>query len=192
MTISNLRRELDNIDAEDIEIELRVTKSYMDGGVDILRAFYGTVLHIGPDDTVEIGSIDGLLAWNIFGVDVEDAADAISADAYMLGSAAQEIIDADEGRYLDVILIERMFLNPEIRGQRLSGAIITRLLDLLQLDRGSTVVVLQPEPQKPEGGYMDDGAERDSALQHLTDAYRVSGLEPWDDSTIWWLPPNEV
>ena len=81
-----------------------------------------------------------------------------------------------------------MHLDPKWQGNRLSGPIITDLLVLLRLDAKSTVVVLQPEPQKPEGGPYDDGSERDQALARLTAAHQASGFEPWHQTGNWWLP----
>lgn len=87
-----------------------------------------------------------------------DAADAISADAEPLGAAAVAIIEAHPDAFVDnVLLIDRMHLDPKWRGNQLSGAIITDLLALLRLDADSTVVVLRPESQKPAGGPYDNG-----------------------------------
>ncbi len=81
-----------------------------------------------------------------------------------------------------------MHLDPKWRGNRLSGVIIMDLLDLLRLPLDSTVVVLQPEPQKPTGGPYADGPERDEALARLTMAYQAGGLERWRTTAVWWWP----
>jgi hypothetical protein len=49
-------------------------------------------------------------------------------------------------------------------------------MSLLRLDHESTAIVLQPEPQTPEGGPVHDGPERDTAMARLQAAYRQSGL----------------
>jgi hypothetical protein len=101
---------------------------------------------------------------------------------------AAAIIDTYSDNFIDAaLLIDLMCLESKWRGKRLSGAIITNLMALLRLDPGSTVV-LQPEPQRPNGGPYDDGSERDEAMARLHEAYWASGLEPWRDSLVWWRP----
>lgn len=161
----------------------------IDGGVDVLRQFDAVVEYCTETGRDQIGTVRGWIGWQIEGEDLYDAADAISVDAAPLGAAAVAIIEVHPDAFVDnVLLIDRMYLEPQWRGIRLSGAIITDLLALLRLDADSTVVVLQPEPQKPEGGPYDDGSERDHALARLMAAYRASGLQPWRQTAIWWLP----
>ena len=160
-----------------------------DGGVDVLRQFSASIGYNVESGLDEIGLVSGWLGWRIDDEDLLDAADAISSDAEQLGAAAAAIIDAHPDAFIDnVLLIDRMHLAPRWRGNRLSGAIIADLMALLRLDADCTVVVLQPEPQESTGGPIDDGPERDKALARLTSAYRASGLEPWRQSVVWWLP----
>lgn len=178
----------DAIDSEFIETSVDIRRP-ADGGVDVLRQFYASVEYsteTGPD---QIGTVSGWIGWQIEDEDLYEAADAISADAEPLGATAAEIIEVHPDVFVDtVLLIDRMYLDPKWRGNRLSGAIIDDLLKLLRFESDSTVVVLQPEPQRPTGGPYDDGTERNGALARLTAACRASGLEPWRQTVIWWRP----
>lgn len=161
----------------------------VDGGVDVLRQFVAVVEYGTETGNDQVGTVRGWIGWQIGDEDLHDAADAISADAEILGATAVAIIEAHPEAFIDnVLLIDRMHLGSKWRGNRLSGAIIADLLALLRLDTDSTAVVLQPEPQKPDGGPYEDGPERDQALARLTAAYRASGLKPWRQTAIWWLP----
>ncbi len=178
----------DTIDSAYIETSVEIRRPF-DGGVDVLRQFSAVVEYSAETGCDEIGRVQGWIGWQIADEDLFDAADAISADAEPLGAAAVAIIAAHPDVFIDnVLLIDRMYLEPKWRGNRLSGAIIDDLLGLLRFDPDSTVVVLQPEPQRPSGGPFDDGPERNQALSRLTAAYRASGLEPWCQTAIWWLP----
>jgi hypothetical protein len=178
----------DPVDPDLIETSVEISRP-IDGGVDVLRQFNASIgysTRSGPD---EIGIVSGWIGWGIDDEDLLDAADAISSDAEQLGAAAAEIIDAHPDALIDnVLLIDRMHLVPRWRGNRMAGVIVADLLSLLRLDVASTVVVLQPEPQASTGGPINDGPERDKALARLTSAYRASGLEPWRQSVVWWLP----
>lgn len=161
----------------------------IDGGVDLLRQFIADVGYRGEDDEEGIGSVTGWIGWQILDQDVHDAADEISSDAEILGQAAAQIIDDYPENYIDtVLLIDRMHLDAKWRGHRLSGAIINDLMALLRLDNESTAVVLQPEPQRPKGGPMPYGPERDRAMARLEAAYEESGLQRWADTIVWWRP----
>jgi hypothetical protein len=178
----------DDVDLDFIESSVTIYRA-ADGGVDLLREFSAEVALSTEEGPKEIGSVCGWIGWNVRGEDVHDAADAISTDAETLGAAAAAIMDNRPDAFVDtVLLIDRMHLDPDWRGRRLSGAIIDDLLSLLRLDPETTAVVLQPEPQRPEGGPMADGPERAAALARLQAAYRLSGLEPWDGSVVWWRP----
>jgi len=132
--------------------------------------------------------VNGWIGWQIQDEDLFDAADAISSDACGLGYVASKIIDAYPLAFVEnALLIDRMYLVPKWRGHRLSNHIINDLLGLLRLDPDSTVVVLQPEPQRSEGGPYRENQERERAMSKLQSAYRESGLVPWKDSDMWWL-----
>jgi hypothetical protein len=179
---------MDELEPDLIDTDVQIRRP-IDGGVDVLRQFMAGVEYDIESGLEEAGQVHGWIGWTILEEDLADAGDAISFDAGQLGTAAADIIDTYPENFIDAaLLIDRMYLEPKWRGKRLSGVIITNLMALLRLDPGSTVVVLQPEPQNPEGGPYDDGPERDEAMGHLHAAYRASGLEPWRDSLVWWRP----
>lgn len=179
---------MEDFEPDMIDTDVHIVRP-IDGGVDVLRQFSAGVDYHGENGTEDIGHVHGWIGWSIFGEDLADAGDAISYDAEGLAVAAVEIIEEHPENVIDsVLLIDRMWLEPKVRGRRLSGAIITDLLSLLRLDPESTVVVLQPEPQNPEGGPYDYGDMRDEAMIRLHAAYRDSGLEPWRGSLVWWRP----
>ncbi|WP_163541989.1 hypothetical protein [Occultella kanbiaonis] len=171
-----------------IETHVTITRSFV-GEESFLRQFSATVSYQSDSGPQEIGSVWGWIGWQSDEEDIFDAADAISHDAMTLGAAAVEIVQSNPDVFIDnILLIDRMEIGAQYRGNRLSGAIIADLLSLLRLDPDRTAVVLEPEPQASTGGPLEDGPVRDAALERLTSAYRASGLEPWRQSTIWWLP----
>jgi len=127
----------------------------------VLRQFVAGVEYHHEGGLEETGQVHGWIGWSILEEDLADAGDAIGVDAGQLGTPAADIIDAFPENFIDAaLLIDRMYLEPKWRGKRLSGVIITNLMALLRLDPGSTVVVLQPEPQNPEGGRRRSGPAR--------------------------------
>lgn len=140
-------------------------------------------------EPVDLGAITGWMTRDVYAGGLYEAADSISADAEPLGAVAEQIVDAHPAEYVAcVIMIDRMRLEDAWRGRRLTGIMTANLMDLLQLEPGTTVVVLQPEPQKPGVGPMDYGSERDAAMARLQGAYRKSGFEPWREGDVWWMP----
>jgi hypothetical protein len=137
-----------------------------------------------------MGSIRGLIGWRIEGVTLWDAADAISTEADLLGWAADEIIESladGPDVYVDtVVMIEMLQLEPEFRGPCLTKGIIDELVEMLALEPTTTLLVLQPEPQKDEGGPLPDGPERDAALARLRRAYEGQGFVRLGDTPVWW------
>lgn len=178
------------INPEFIETSVHVRRA-MDSGVDVLRQFSAEVNYYVSDtgDDISLGTVRGWIGWRIADEDIHDAADAISSDAEALGGIAAAIMRERPDLWIDsVLMVDRIYLEPAYRGNRLTGAIMTDLLDLLRLDVESTLVLLYPEPQRPEGGPMENGPDRDRALARMQTAYRASGFEPWGDSRVWWLP----
>jgi hypothetical protein len=177
------------IDPDDIFIESVEVGRPVDGGVNVLRQFHANVEYSGRSQTVAIGQVMGWIGLRIADADIADAADAISQDAAILGAVAAKIIDSRADLWIEsALLIDRIHLDPAYRGNRLTSAIIDKLLDLLRLDPESTVTLLYPEPQLPDGGPMPEGRERETAKTRLCIAYREGGLEPWEDTGVWWLP----
>lgn len=176
-----------SIDPDELIFEASVRPSVAEA----LREF---AVSIQLNDSVgtSVGLMTGWIGWAITYDDLYDAADAISADAEPLGAAADQIqlyrdeIDAE--RMDTALLIDRMSLDPQYRGNRLTATILDNTLDLFRLDAEETLIVLYPEPQRSTGGPYPDGAERDAVMVKLCAAYSDSGLEPWRDSGVWWRP----
>ncbi|KQR38543.1 hypothetical protein ASF80_03310 [Microbacterium sp. Leaf159] len=171
-----------------------------DADADVLRGFSATVRYTGDDDAEprEIGRLSGWLTREVYS-DVADAGDALSADGMILGSAAQKLVDEHEGdRILDaVVMLDRATLEPEYRGQKLLGALVDDLLDVLQLEPTETIVVVFPESLPlVRGAPRPEGEERQVGLRKLSRALEASGFQqideeqPADDEavTVWWRP----
>lgn len=164
---------------------------------DTFRDFTAQIKIIeADDDPVVIGKSSGWIGWHIEGEDIWYSADAIDSDAATLGAAASEIIEWLEENgdvWIDTILfIDRVKLKKQYRGHRLVRTIIERLIDFLRLNRDSTLVVLQPEPQQEQGGPYPVSPVRDAALAKLRAAHDATGLQQWRDSDVWWLPGDLV
>lgn len=177
----------DDLDIEDVTISRPI-----DGGYDVLRSF-SAVITCGESDEgepLEAGVIVGFVGWRILYEDVREAADPISSDVEVLGAAARQIIEwlGDEYFIDTVLFVDRVGLHPEFRGRRRLRTIVERVIDLLRLDRESTVIVTQPEPQLEKGGPYPDGPLRDDALARLIAAHEATGFRRWRRSTVWWLP----
>ena len=183
-----------DLDEDRDEIELSVTLSRLEGSENMLRIFRAAVMHDGGTALrpVEYGSISGWIARNFDHEHLLFDADEIDTDALRLAETAGNVIETHPDDDIEaVLLIDRMYLHQTWRGHRLAHYLIIALLDVLQLDPEATIVVLQPEPQRADGGPLDEGPERDDARQRLRAAYRQSGLEPWverEDDGVWWLP----
>lgn len=161
----------------------------IDGGEDVLRQFHSEIMYEAESEPINIGSVLGWIGWKIADEDVHDTADAIGSDAEALGSAVREILRSYPNKFIDnALLIDRIHLATQWRGNRLTGSIIYNILDLLRFDPEHTVVVCQPEPQKSSGGPYEYGEERDHAMRRLTNSYKASGLRQWDSGNVWWLP----
>ncbi|WP_193107017.1 hypothetical protein [Brachybacterium sp. FME24] len=134
------------------------------------------------------GRVSGWLTWDAYATDLIDAGDAISHDAVVLATTARELVDSPAAPFIDaVLLIDRMTLAVDHRGHQLTGTLVNKLVELLQLEPEETLVVLQPEPQTDNGPYPD-GPAKDRAMARLQNSYRVAGFEPWGSSDVWWRP----
>ncbi|SBN59218.1 Hypothetical protein PFR_JS13-1_296 [Propionibacterium freudenreichii] len=188
MNSSVLQRKILSVS---VEVE-RETSIERDG----LVRFLATVMWAGPGGDQEPRGVGSLTGWISRGLDGEflwDLCDELSADAECVGAIAREILNPNEDFFvMDVLLVDRMFLEPSWRGRRLTGALVEEIMDLLGLNRDMSAVVLCPEPQSKRGGPFDLGPERDEAMQRLRLAYEASGFRQWGESSCWWLPPEGV
>lgn len=182
--------------AEDVTIwDVSVS---MASGTDVLRRIAATVsldlssLDVSAEE-IAIGYLRGLIAWRCSYADLWAAGDAVSAEAEVLGHAAGRIrrwLHEHGGVEIDTaVMIELLWLRPEVRGHGLTERILEELFEVLDLDVDSTLIVLQPEPQQETGGPMPVGPERNAALRRLRRAYERSGFSRWRRTPVWWRGP---
>lgn len=190
---------MDPIDPEWLDTSVSIYRC--DADADVLRGFSATVRYTGDEDSEprEIGRLSGWLTRKVYS-DVADAGDALSADGMILGYAAQKLVEEHEvDRVLDaVVMLDRVTLESEYRGQKLLGTLVDDLLDVLQLEPTETIVVVFPEPLPlVRGAPRPEGEEREAGLRKLAGALAAAGFEPIDDAeqladdeadTVWWRP----
>lgn len=166
------------LNRDQVEVDEVTIGRPVDGGVGLLRTFDAEV-NLFVDETEEevcIGTVSGWIDWKTWAENLLDGADAISTDASTLAGGAAKWMKRN-GDYADTaLLVDSVFIEEEYRGNRLMGPVIDKLLDLLQLDPATTLVVTQPEPQIEGGGPYPDGAERDAAMASLLKAVRAAGF----------------
>lgn len=176
--------------AEDVTIwDVSVS---MASDTDVLRRIAATVSLDVPAEETAIGYLRGLIAWRCSYTDLWAAGDAVSAEAEVLGHAAGRIrrwLHEHDVEIDTAVMIELLWLRPEVRGHGLTGRIVEELLEVLDLDVDSTLIVLQPEPQQETGGPMPMGPERNAALRRLRRAYERSGFSRWQRTPVWWRGP---
>lgn len=180
------------IDPPALELSVEIHRANADE-YGLFRSFHAAI-HVEAEDYPEpIGYVEGWICWDLFASSLFEAGDSISYDAMVLAKAVDEVVDAHFGIHLSAaLMVDKMWLQPDKRRQRLSRALLDELLDLLQLEPTETVVVLTPEPQVPgRGGPYPGGPVRDAAMTKLCDAYRESGLELWGDGPVWCLPVGQ-
>lgn len=189
-----MNRYIDDEEFDPAALEVSVTISReFDESYDVLRVLEAAVTYSDDlDGRIAVGRITGWIGRYWAGCPLEDAGDSISEDAMTLASAAKKIIDDEIDEYFDsVVLLNRAVLEGDWRGHRLTGPIVTQVLDLLQLELTSTVLVLHPMPLDGHGSPLKDGPERSAAMVKLEAAYREAGFEPAADGPVWWQPVRE-
>ncbi len=176
---------MDQIEVDEILIERAV-----DGGVDVFRVFNADVIRVAAYTPEVIGNVSGWIGWDMAGEDVFDCADAVSQDAATLGWIATEVMawqagigTRDDGIF---VFIDTIWLEPEFRGNCISGTIIDKLLGLLRLRNYHTLVVLIPAPQDEDGGELPVGPDGDTAYRKVQDLSEAIGFTRWPDSGVWW------
>lgn len=188
-------REPQGIDPDTLSAVLRVSDEWFDE-YNMLR-YFRAVLRADPEDGMEegrtIGTVTGHFShrahWQPLALEL--AGDAVSGSAEELGIFADQIFAA---KPVDsVFLVERIVLDSDCQGHRLAGRILVTLMNLLQHDPSRTTAVLLSEPLSPlTAAPYPEGNTRSTALNKITKAYSESGLEPWQDGRVWWLPPARV
>lgn len=179
---------IDDVDEYALQSEVMVRSESASEGVlaNFVAHFY---YRDDSDEEQAIGMITGWIGWSIAEDDLADAADAVSADSAYIGRIAADALDAvreDDPFVDDVLLIDRLQIEPEYRGRGLLAGMVDKLIETLRLGVNGCVVVTEPEPQRPGGGPYPDGAVRDRALAGLTRSLSASGFEHWPSERAMW------
>jgi hypothetical protein len=173
----------------DLDIRMSISIYESDDPLGVLKQFSARFsTYDDADDEQDVGSLFGWIGWRVLGEDVADAADAISSDATYIGDVAAHLLedDANDSLVEDVVLIDRMWIEPEFRGRGLLGDLVDRLIVGLRLHIDGCVVVTEPEPQQQSGGPYPDGPTRDRAMAGLCGSLRSAGFTPWTDGRAYW------
>lgn len=173
----------------DLHVDVRISGENRDE-YDLLAAFFASFYaRDDSDDEIDVGEITGWIAWSATDDDVADAADSLSADAAYIGHVAQQIISElreDDPFLEDVLLLDRIWIDPRFRGKKLLGPMIDRLIGMLRLEINGCVIVAEPEPQKEGGGPYPDGPLRDRAMGGLVRSLQTAGLKHWKEERAMW------
>ncbi|MGC5617713.1 hypothetical protein, partial [Georgenia sp. Z1491] len=186
-TLADLGIDFTTFGADDLEIWLSLYRVEDDGG--LLRGFRAEVTYVDLVSSVhDVGTMTGWCTrWADSGR-LADAGDCLSTDAAILAAVAEDIVDSPEvGIIEDVLMIDRVTLAEEWRGHKLLGAIVTNVVDLLQVYPSSTIAVTQPEPLSLSSGKaLEEGPLRDAGMAKLHRACAAAGFQQWEDTIVWW------
>ena len=151
----------------------------------MLRAYDA---RFSTDDGSGVGRLTGWLGWRVIDEHLANAADSISADAAYIGYVAGQLLDDEDNDSFieDVVLIDRISIEPEFRGHGLLRRLVESLVVGLRLHINGCYLITEPEPQQVQGGPYPEGATRDRAMSGLVDALRGAGFRPWTDGRAHW------
>lgn len=173
----------------DLDVRMSISIYETDDPLGVLKQFRARFsTYDDADDEQDVGSLVGWIGWRVLDEDVADAADAISSDAAYIGYVAAQLLedDANDSLIEDVVLIDRMWIEPEFRGRGLLGNLVDRLIVGLRLHVDGCFVVTEPEPQQRSGGPYPDGPTRDRAMAGLLRSLRSAGFTEWTDGRAHW------
>ena len=176
---------------DDTVLQCAITLHDLGEDVDPLREFTAVFSHDDQTGTDHrVGQIDGWICWRCLDDRLLDAADGLSGDAHYIADVAEQMLHQlawDDSPIEDVVLMDRIFIEPSYRGRNLLPDMISQLIRLFRLDVNGCIVVTEPEPQRPDGGPYPDGPIRDRAMQGLHKTLTSAGLEPSPEgSDAWW------
>lgn len=140
------------------------------------------------DQHQNLGNICGWIGWRVLDENVSEAADSISADAAYIGHVAAQLLESDANDSLieDVLLIDRMWIEPGYRGHGLLRTLIDHLVAGFRLHVNGCFVVTEPEPQRATGGPYPDGPAREKAMNGLLRSLHNAGFTAWVDDRAQW------
>ena len=145
-----------------------------------LRRFEAEV-EVGPlsGEVLAIGRIEGWFSWEAWLPELLDNGHVAGSIAETMALVAVEIGERigrlPESRIEAVVMIDRLELVPEWRGNLLGRRIVEQLIDLMLLAPETTLVLAHVAP-----GIGPD------ASPSLHRAYGSYGLEQWQGGGVWW------
>lgn len=173
-----------------IEADVRVWSEGRDE-YDLLAMFVATFEERDDDgESIEVGSIMGWVGWSVGEENIFDAADSVSADSAHIGYVASLALDKvrkSDPFVDDVLLLDRLYIEPAHRGRGLLSPMVRALVRTLRLHVAGCVVVAEPEPQRPDGGPYPDGEQRDAAMAGLVRSLAAAGLTHWPEDKAMWM-----
>lgn len=175
---------------DDTVLQCTITLHDLGEGFDPLREFTAVFSFDDQSGTDHrLGEIDGWICWRCLDSRLFDAADALTADAHGIAHVAEQMLHGlawDDTPIEDVVMMDRIFIEPSHRGKNLLPDMIDKLTRLFRLDVNGCIVVTEPEPQRPDGGPYPGGSIRDRAMEGIHNSLANAGFEPSAaDDTIW-------
>lgn len=173
---------------DSIRAELNLTKTDCD--LRVLRSFFASFCddseeYGGP----EIGGITGWVAWGAYGEPIAAEGDAHAQDSSLISIVGERLVH-DQGWEEELIdnllLIDRVWIKEEYRGQGLLGQMIEELVETLRFDKIGCFAVAQLEPQKPDGGPYEPGSTRDRALAGLIRSFETAEFVPFPSTDAYY------
>lgn len=183
------RREIDFDNLRPIDFDVLLSLDRTEVMESVLRSFRGEVTYVSESSTVHnVGTVSGWVTQRADSGRLGLDGDELSQDSSVLAYAAEDIMcSARLGIVESVLMINRVTLIQHWRGHRLLGAIVSNILDLLQLYPTTTIAVTQPEPLSlTTGRLLDPGPVRDAGMAKLHRACLASGFTRWKDTDVWW------
>lgn len=159
--------------------------------LDHLRPFtcnFETTVHEEGEELRSLGAITGWFALSCLDRDIADEGDAISHDSMEISQVAHEYLrdqDWNEELIENTLLINRIRIDPDLRGRGYLAPMVNALVSAFGLTRVGCLLVTRPEPQQSGGGPYPDGDQRDKALAGLQRALASAGFEPYDDGSCY-------
>lgn len=134
-------------------------------------------------------SISGWIAWRPMDHELCEAGDRLESEAFILGLAADQIIGAHpELPVSTVLLLNNLSVEQTWPGGGLTRSLLKQMREFLRLSADTTLVVFLPESKASYDSFGDEVIDVDA----FAESYEEQGLPRWGDSTVRWLPIDDV